>query len=119
MRAGSVTALIVTGLIVIGSLVALGVFSFFMWALSLNGFMGQERAVNASMITFIALAAITGVVCVALSLFSVYYLSVKKMWNAAGAAVLSIVIFATVGGGLQLASVFVSVIVASQMRTTR
>ena len=119
MRSGSITALIITGLLVLVSLAALGVFSFFMWALALNGFMGQERAVNASMITFIALAVFTGVLSVVFSLFSVYYLSVKMLWNAAGSAILSFVVFAAVGGGLQLLSVFISVMVASAMRTTR
>jgi hypothetical protein len=35
------------------------------------------------------------------------------MWNAAGAAILSIAVFATVGGGMQLVSVLISVIVAN------
>jgi len=119
MRTGAVWALISTGILVAVSAAATGAFSFFMWALALNGFMGQERAVNTSMITFIVLAGVLSLVCVAVSAYSTYYLSVKRMWNAAGAAVLSIVAFAVVGGGLQLLSVFISVIVASAMRTTR
>ena len=90
-----------------------------MWALALNGFMGQEQAVNVSLITFFLLGGILSLVCIAMSVYSAYYLSVKRMWNAAGAAVLAIVVFAAVAGGLQLLSVFISVAVASQMRTMR
>lgn len=81
--------------------------------------MGQERAVNASMVTFIVLAVVFSVLCLALSLLSVYYLSVKRAWNAALAAVLSVVVLSVAAGGLQLVSVVISVIVAEQMRTTR
>jgi hypothetical protein len=104
---------------VTASAVATGALWLFMWALALNGFMGQERAVNVSMITFFVMTGIFSLASIALSVYSAYYLSVKRMWNAAGAAILSIVVFATAAGGLQLLSLFISVAVASQMRTTR
>ncbi len=119
MRTGSIWALIVTALLITGLLVSTGAFSFFIWALALNGFMGQERAVNASMITFVGLAGLATLTCVVAGLYSLHYLSVKRSWKPAGGAMLSIIAFTIIGGGLQLLSVLVSVIVASQMRTTR
>lgn len=85
----------------------------------MNGFMGQDRAVNASIITLVVLGLLAAVCCLALSLYSVYYLSVKRVWNAALAAALSIIVFAAITGGLQFLSVIVSAVVAEQMRTTR
>ena len=119
MRTGAIWALISTGIVVTASAVATAAFCFFMWALALNGFMGQERAVNVSMITFIVLGGVSTLASIAFSVYSAYHLSVKRSWNAAGAAILSIVVPAILAGGLQLLSLFLSVAVASQMRTTR
>lgn len=111
--------MVLTGVLVTAAAIATAAFSFFMWALALNGFMGQDRAVNASMITFGVLASLLTLASISLSLYSVYYLSEKRGWNATGSAVLSTVLFSAVVGGLQLLSVLISVIVANQMRTTR
>lgn len=119
MRKASIWAMVLTGVLVASTAVATGAFSFFMWALALNGFMGQDRAVNASMITFVVLAGLAALASIALSVFSVYHLSEKRGWNAAGSAVLSTLVFSAAAGGLQLLSVLISVIIASQMRTTR
>lgn len=119
MRKGTLWALIVTALLVLAAGIGTGLFSFFMWALALNGFMGQERAVNASMITFGVLAVAASLICLGLSLILVYFLSAKKKWNAAGSATLSILLFTVITGGLQLLSVIISAVVADQMRTNR
>lgn len=119
MKGKVLAAVLVTALVLIICAAATGLFSFMAWALALNGFMGQERAVNASMITFIVLAILFSVVCIGLGIFIVYFLAGKREWNAIGSAILSIVIFATATGGLQLLSVIISTIVASEMRTTR
>lgn len=119
MRSGAIWALVATGVLVTASAIAGAAFSFFSWALALNGFMGQERAVNASMVTFIVLASILTLACIVLSVLAAYRLAVKWNWHAAGAALLSTAIFSVVVVGLQILSVVISVIVASNMRTTR
>lgn len=119
MRKEALWAIIITGTLMLVTSVLTASLAFFTWALALNGFMGQERAVNASMITFIALSVVFSVVCLALSLFSVYYLSVRRAWNAALAVILSVVFFSTAAGSLQLISVLFSAVVAEQMRTNK
>ena len=119
MRSGSIAALVVTGILMAAVTLATGFFAFMMWALALNGFMGQEDAINASMTTFIVLAVVTGAVSIFLSLCTVYYLSVRRNWNAAVSALLSIVVFALASGILHTLCVIVSAIVAEQLRTNR
>jgi hypothetical protein len=119
MKKASVWVLISTGILVTAAAIATGLFSFFIWALALNGFMGQERAVNASMITFVVLAVLVALVSLSLGVLLTYYLSAKRGWNAVGSVLLSTLVFAAVCGGLQIGSVIVSAIVAEQMRTTR
>jgi len=90
-----------------------------MWALALNGFMGQQRAVETSQIVYIVLAAVSVILCAALSILTVYLLSGKRNWNAAGSAVLSIVVFGVTTGVLHTICVVISAIVAGQMRTNK
>lgn len=119
MTTGSKISMAVTGLLVLAVTVGTGFFGFMMWALALNGFMGQERAVNASMISFIVLAVISGIVSVVLSVVAVYFLAERRGWNAAGSAALSVVVFAITSGVLHILSVIVSALVASALHTTR
>lgn len=112
-------AMAVTGVFVLLSAIATGLFSFMIWALALNGFMGHQNAVNASMITFIVLAVLVALIAIVLGILSSCYLSAKRGWNAAGSVIVSTLVFATVCGGLQVGSVIVSTIVADQMRTNR
>lgn len=119
MRKGALWALIVTGLLMLIFAIGTGAFALFSWALAMNGFIGQERAVNASIITFAVLGILATLVCIALSLFSVYYFSVKRAWNAAISALLSVLVFSIVSGGLQFVSVMISAVVAQQMRKGR
>jgi len=118
MRKSTLWAIVATGLTMLVLSVLTASVSFFVWAMAMNGFMGQERAANASMITFVLLVILAVLLCLALSLFSVYYFSVKRTWNAVVAAIVSVIVFAAVNGGLQLVSVLVSVLVAEQMRMT-
>lgn len=111
--------MIVTGLVVL--LVGLGstVLGFMIWALALNGFMGQQRAIDISMVTFVALAVLSVLVTMVLSVLVVYFLSAKRAWNAAISALISIVVFAGTTGVLHMVSVIISAIVADQLRTNR
>ena len=119
MRQGTIIAIIVTGISISLVAAATGIFGWMMWALALNGFMGQQRAVDISMAVYIVLAVIAALLCVFLSVLTVYLLSGRWNWNAAGSAVLSIVVFSITTGVLHTACVIVSAIVADQMRTNR
>ncbi len=109
----------VTAAVILVAATASGLAGWMMWALSLNGFMGQQRAVETSMIVYIALAAVSAVVCLALGILAVYLLSHKRSWNAAGSAALSIVVFVATTGVLHTLAVVISAVVAEQMRTNR
>lgn len=119
MRRGTIVGMISAGIVTLAVSVATGAGGLMMWALALNGFMGQERAVNASMISYFVLAVISGLATVGLSVAAVYLLSGRRNWNAAGSTVLSIVVFAVTSGVLHTACVIVSAIVASALRTGR
>ena len=119
MRRGVIWSLVITGILLAAVAVACGALSFFMWALALNGFMGQERAVNASLVTFVVLLVVFALLCIGLGLFSVRFLAHKRDWNAAGASALSTFVFTVAIAALDLITIFVSVAVASMLRTTR
>lgn len=109
----------VTGLLVLVVTAGTGFFGFMMWALALNGFMGQERAVNTSMISYIVLAVASALITVILSIAAVYFLSGRRNWHPAGSAALSIVVFSITSGVLHTLCVIISAMVASALRTTR
>lgn len=119
MNRGTLIALIVTGAAVLIAGAATGFCGLMMWGLALNGFMGQQRAVDTSLFTYIAFAVISALLALALSLVTVYYLAGKRAWNAAGSAALSIVVFAVTTGVLHTICVVISAVVADQMRTSR
>ncbi len=81
--------------------------------------MGQERAVNTSLATYVILAVGVAVISVILSFFAVRYFVVKREWNPAAAALLAIVIFSALAAGGHLILVVISTVVAEQMRTKR
>lgn len=119
MRTGTIAAIGVTGILILLVGIASGFAGWFMWALALNGFMGQERAVETSQMVYFALAIVSVIVCIILSALAVYLLSGRWNWNAAGAAALSIAAFAATTGVLHVVCVVTSAIVADQMRTNR
>lgn len=119
MSKGTIAAVIITALVTLIVGVVSGFFGWMMWALALNGFMGQQRAVETSMIVYIVLAVISAIVCVGFSALAVHFLSGRWSWNAALSAVLSIVVFAVATGVLHTVCVVISAVVASQMRTNR
>ena len=112
-------AMTITAMVVLLVSVAAGVLGWMIWALALNGFMGHQRAVETSMIVYIVLAVISGLISIMLSLLTVYFLAGRREWNAALSALLSIVIFGVTTGVLHTVSVVISAIVAEQLRTTR
>lgn len=119
LTTGAKIAMALTGLLLLTTGVVSGAFSWFMWALALNGYMGQQRAVEMSMAVFSILAVVSVIVATGLSIFTVYWLAGKKAWNAAGAAALSTIVFMIVTGALHFVCILVSVLVADQLRTTR
>src|SRR5687767_15065080 len=119
MKTGTIVAMAITAIVVLVVSVATGIAGWMMWALALNGFMGQQRAVETSMAVYIVLAVISGLISTILSLLAVYFLAGRREWNAALSALLSIVIFSATTGVLHTVSVVLSAIVAEQLRTTR
>ena len=119
MKGKVLAAVLVTGGILLLLSLGTGVFAFMSWALALNGFMGQDRAVNASLITLIILGVVFSLACIGLGMAAVYYLSGKREWNAAVSSIVAIVVFSVACGGLQFLSVIVSAVVATEMKTTK
>jgi hypothetical protein len=119
MKTGTIAAIAVTAIVVLLVAVTTGFFGWMMWALSLNGFMGQQTAVDTSQVVYFALAILSTLVAIVLSVVTVYFLSGRREWNAALSALLSIVIFSVTVGVFHTGSVVVSAIVASQLRTNR
>lgn len=119
MKGKVLAAVLITGGILLLLSLATGAFAFMSWALALNGFMGQDRAVNASLITLIILGVVFSLACIGLGMAAVYYLSGKREWNAAVSSIAAIVVFSVACGGLQFLSVIISAVVATEMKTTK
>ncbi|MGB7070674.1 MAG: hypothetical protein WBD22_14370, partial [Pyrinomonadaceae bacterium] len=90
-----------------------------MWALALNGFMGQQRAVDTSMVVYFVLAIAAAILNVSLSVVFVYFLSGRRGWRTVLSSLLSIVVFVAATGVFHTACVIISAIVAGQLRTNR
>jgi hypothetical protein len=90
---------------------------FLMLGLALNGYMGQQRAVNASFGTYAVLAGLTVLAATALSVFVTRILQRRFSWNAVLAVLLSSISFSVVAGGLHFVCVIVAAIVADSLRT--
>ena len=119
MRTGVIWSLVVTGVLLAAAAAGLGALSFFIWALALNGFMGQERAVNASLVTFVVLLIVFTLLSLAIGLLTVHFLAARRSWNAAASSLLSTIVATVVIAVLDLMAILISVLVASQLRTTR
>jgi len=109
----------VTGIVVLAVSAITGALGWMMWALALNGFMGQTRAIDTSLIVYCSLAVASILFATAFSVAGVYIAAVKRGWNAAVSAIVSILIFATAAGIVQFLAIIISVIVADQLRTNR
>ena len=113
-----------------GSMIASGVITFvlacgsavvffFMLMLAINGFMGQERAVNASFGTYAFLGGMTILAATALSVVVSRLLQRRFGWHAVLAVLLSSTAFSIAACLSHLICVIISAIVASEMRTVR
>lgn len=92
---------------------------FLMLILALNGFMGQDRAVNASFGTYVVLAGLIVLGATALSILSTGFLKRRLNWHAVLAVLLSSVGLSVIAGLLHFACVIIAAIVAEAMRTGR
>jgi hypothetical protein len=108
---------IVTGIMVLAVMVVSAAAFLMSLILALNGYMGQDTAVDGSFITFIVLGLVSFVIAVGGGCRLTYYLTERRAWHAAGSAILSIFLASVVGVGLHLASVIIAVIVAEALRT--
>jgi hypothetical protein len=95
--------------------VSAGVFLMFL-IIGLNGFGGQEHAVNGAFITFLVLAVVTGLLATGLGAWLAFYLTERRKVHAAGSAALAIVSMSVAGGVLHMAAVIIAGIVADQLR---
>ncbi|HEV7929017.1 MAG TPA: hypothetical protein VGP12_02670 [Nitrosospira sp.] len=118
MTKGTIAA-IVTGIITLAALVVSGVVFLASLILALNGYMGQDTAVNGSFITYIVLALITALASVGLGAWLAFYLTERRKMHAALSAVISIVLMSAVGTGLHFVCVIVAAVVAEALRVKR
>lgn len=92
---------------------------FFGLLLALNGFMGQERAVNTSIATYVILAIVVIVAVAVMSAFTTRLLQRKFNLGAIVSVITSALGFAAIGAVMHVVSVIIAAIVADMMRTTR
>ena len=105
--------------ITFGITILSGFFGFFGLLLALNGFMGQERAVNTSIITYIVLAVVSILLVTLFSALTARFLQNRFEWRALIAVIVSSISFAVVGVVMHFVVIIIAAIVADQMRTTR
>lgn len=110
-------SMIASGLITLMLAAASAVIFFLMLGLGLNGYMGQQRAVNASFGTYIVLAGLIVLAATALSVFVTGFLQRRFNWNPILAVLLSSVSFSALAGVLHFVCVIVAAIVADSLRT--
>jgi len=118
MTRANIIAVAVTIFAVLAVSVATAIVGFMVWALALNGFMGREFVVNASMFTYLGLAVMMGLLSVGLAGLATHRLAVRRGWNSAGASALSIAIFSVFVCAAYLVCVIISAIVASVLWKT-
>lgn len=96
-----------------------GVVFFFMLMLGLNGFMGQQRAVNASFGTYLVLAGLTVAGATLLSVLLTGLLKRRFSWNAVLAVLLPAISLSALASLLHFGCIVIAAIVADEMRTGR
>ncbi len=87
--------------------------------LALNGFMGQERAVNTSIATYAVLGILVIVAVTVMSVFTASFLQRKFDWGAVVSVITSGLGFAAVGVVMHIVTIIIAAIVADVMRTTK
>lgn len=118
MTKGTIAS-IVTGIVTLAALLVSGALFFMSLLVLLNGFMGQDRAVNGAFITYIGLTVLTLVIGVGGGGWLTWYLTERRKWHPAGSSILSIVLGCGLGIGVHIVAVIAAAIVADQLRIKR
>jgi uncharacterized membrane protein len=108
-----------SAVITLGITILSGIFGFFGLLLALNGFMGQERAVNTALVTYIILAVVIILLVTIFSALTAGFLQTRFEWRSAFAVIASSFGFAIIGVVMHFVVIIIAAIVADQMRTTR
>ena len=108
-----------SAVITLGITILSSIFSFFGLLVALNGFMGQERAVNTALITFIVLAVAVILLVTIFSALTAGFLQNRFEWKAVVAVIASSFGFIVIGVVMHFVVIIIAAIVADQMRTTR
>lgn len=117
-RPGVIAGVLLTLVVVAAGGVATWLGGFFALAVALNGFVGQTRAVNASMYTYMIAAAVSGAFAALLGALTIVFLAGRRKWNAAGVATFSSIFF-LIGAGISHAICLIAaIVVANSLRTT-
>ncbi|HMO81218.1 MAG TPA: hypothetical protein PKD24_10540 [Pyrinomonadaceae bacterium] len=117
-RPGVIAGVLFTLVVVAAGGMATWLGGFFALAVALNSFVGQTRAVNASMYTYMISAAVSGAFAALLGALTIIFLAGRRKWNAAGVTTVSSIFF-MIGAGISHGICLVAaIVVANSMRTT-
>jgi hypothetical protein len=119
MAKRSVGTVIVSGALICVATIVSGVVGFFGLLLALNGFMGQEHAVNSSIAIYVVLAIIVIALCVVFGGLTANFLQKRFEWRGVSSVLASAFGFAAIGVVMHIVSVVIAAIVADQLRTHR
>ena len=108
-----------SGVITFGVTAVSGVAGFLGLLLALNGFMGQERAVNTSIVTYIVLAVLVILSTAFFSARTSGFLQRRFAWGAVMAVITSALGFAVIGVVMHIVCIVIAAIVADLMSTNR
>lgn len=111
--------MIVSGVITLLAAIASAVAGFLALMLALNGYMGQERAVNSSIATYGVLAILVIGSVTVMSGFTAHFLQRRFSWGVALSVIISGLGFAVIGVVMHVVIIIIAAIVADMMRTTR
>lgn len=117
MRAGVWIGIICTIVLLATVSFGTGLTGFFMQAVALNGYIGQSRAVNASMITYGILALLAGIFVTIGGAFSIYFLAHSRKWNAGVVSFICVIVFSILAAIAHLLCLVIAIVVAEAMRT--
>lgn len=116
MGKGAFIGMIISGILALVLSIFTGLFGWLIWGVALNGFMGQSRAVNASMYTYGITSFLVMALATALCIGAVYFLANGRRWNAWLASVLSLILSALFSILGHLVCLIIAILVANAMR---
>jgi hypothetical protein len=91
----------------------------FMLMLALNGFMGQQRAVNAAFTTYVLVAAGAVILTTFTSVLAARFMRMRFGWHTVLVVILCSATFSFAAAATHFGGVIAAAVVAEQMRTTR